>query len=160
MSGGCAISIRFIAGRQRAAVDAFEEELDVVEGPDDATASADGPATDQEPDDDDDDDVDAFEEELNVDEGPDDATASTDGPATDQEPDVDDEDNDDDVIDDDDDNDEEDDDHNTEGKEGEGTCTPQQDDWIIVTSHDDNTIRFRNSEASKLKPRFSTPTRT
>ena len=87
---------------------------------------------------------------MDVDEGPDDATASTDGPATDQEPDNDydhDDDDDDDVIDDD---DEEDGDHNTEGKEGEGSGTHQQDDWIIVTSHDDNTIRFRNSEASKL----------
>ena len=32
--------------------------------------------------------------------------------------------------------------------DNDDVSTPEQVDWIVVTSHADNTIRFRNAEAS------------
>ena len=65
-------------------------------------------------------DSDKDDEELDTDQGQAAATASLDAPAND-------------AADDDDDDD---------------VSTPGQVDWVVVTSHADNTIRFRNAEAS------------
>ena len=65
------------------------------------------------------------EEELDIDEGLAAATASPNASATDDDDDDDDADNNDDDV-----------------------STPEQVDWIIVTSHADNTIRFRSAKAS------------
>ena len=73
-------------------------------------------------------DVADSEEELTVDEGHADSTGSPDGPATDEAGD--------------------DEEENDDGGDG---STAEQDDWIIVTSHADNTIRFRNTQVRKRR---------